>query len=135
MVLHERAVYERFWRLITAVYRAPEIGYNKISVTQDLMATDRQGGELAPLEDFAQRARGFMEAAKAENTRRAYRSDWRHFESWCQSHGLAFLPAAPETVALYLAALAADHKPASLQRKLTSITKAHNATAKARKIS
>jgi integrase len=35
------------------------------------------------------------------------------------------MPASPETVALYLTALAADHKPASLQRKLTSITKAH----------
>src|ERR1017187_8403201 len=31
------------------------------------------------------------------------------------------------TVTLYMTALAADHKPASLQRKLTSITKAHQA--------
>jgi integrase len=68
-----------------------------------------------------------MAAAKAENSRRAYRSDWRLFESWCRSHGLACLPAVPETVALYLTALAADHKPSSLERKLTSITKAHQA--------
>jgi integrase len=54
-------------------------------------------------------------------------SDWRQFESWRRSHGLVCLPAAPETAALYLTALAADHKPASLQRKLTSITKAHQA--------
>ena len=82
---------------------------------------------MGRLEDLAARAREFMEAAKAENSRRAYRSDWRQFESWCRAHGLACLPAAPETVALYLTALAADHKPASLQRKLTSITKAHQA--------
>src|ERR1019366_8948695 len=31
------------------------------------------------------------------------------------------------TVTLYMTALAADHKPASLQRKVTSITKAHQA--------
>jgi site-specific recombinase XerD len=68
-----------------------------------------------------------MQAAKAENSRRAYRSDWRHFESWCRGQGLAHLPATPETVTLYITALAADHKPSSLQRKLTSITKAHQA--------
>jgi hypothetical protein len=37
------------------------------------------------------------------------------------------LPAARETVALYLTDLAADHKPASLERRLTTITKAHQA--------
>jgi hypothetical protein len=36
-----------------------------------------------------------MEAAKAENSRRAYRSDWRQFERWCRSHGLVYLPATP----------------------------------------
>jgi integrase len=86
-----------------------------------------QGGELAPLDRLAAQARGFIEAAKAENSRRAYRSDWRLFAAWCQRQGLVSLPATPETVTLYLTALAADHKPASLQRKLTSITKAHQA--------
>jgi site-specific recombinase XerD len=68
-----------------------------------------------------------MESAKAENSRRAYRSDWRHFDSWCRAHGLVCLPASPDSVALYLTDLATDYKPASLQRKLTSITKAHQA--------
>ena len=85
------------------------------------------GGVVTPLERLAERTRGFIEVAKAENSRRAYRSDWHHFESWCHSHDLFYLPAAPETVAFYLSALAADHKPSSLQRKLTSITKAHQA--------
>jgi site-specific recombinase XerD len=96
-------------------------------VSQDLIISAAQGGAVARLEDLAGRARAFMEAAKAENSRRAYRSDWHQFEQWCRSHGLVCLPATPETVALYLTALAADHKPASLQRKLTSITKAHQA--------
>jgi len=93
----------------------------------DLVVSELQGREVVRLDRLAQQARGFIEAAKAQNSRRAYRSDWRHFESWCRTHGLACLPAAPETVALYLTALAADHKPASLERKLTSITKAHQA--------
>lgn len=96
-------------------------------MSNDLVVAAAQGGAVARLKDLAGRARAFMEAAKSENSRRAYRSDWRHFESWCRSHGLVCLPAAPETIALYLTALAADHKPASLQRKLTSITKAHQA--------
>jgi len=96
-------------------------------VSNDLIVSELQGREVARLDRLAQQARGFIEAAKAENSRRAYRSDWRHFESWCRSHGLACLPAAPETVALYLTDLAADHKPSSLERKLTSITKAHQA--------
>ena len=86
-------------------------------MAQDPVALDR----------LAQQARTFIEGAKAENTRRAYQSDWRHFEAWCRSHGLGPLPARPETVTLYITALAADHKPASLTRKLTSITKAHQA--------
>jgi site-specific recombinase XerD len=96
-------------------------------VSQDVIVSTAQGGAVGRLEDLARRARAFMESAKAENSRRAYRSDWRQFEEWCRSHGLICLPAAPETVALYLTALAADHKPASLQRMLTSITKAHQA--------
>lgn len=80
------------------------------------------------LVDLADRARGFIQAAKAGNTRRAYLSDWRHFESWCQSHGIASLPAAPDHVALYLTDLATDHRPATLQRKQTSINKVHRAT-------
>jgi site-specific recombinase XerD len=97
-------------------------------MSQELIVSAGKGrGVTATLEDLAGQAHGFMEAAKAPNSRRAYRSDWRHFESWCRSHGLASLPAMPETVALYLTALASDHKPATLQRKLTSITKAHQA--------
>ena len=60
------------------------------------------------MEDLASQTRTYIEAAKAENTRGAYRSDWRLFEIWCDQHGLIALPATPETVALYLTALAAD---------------------------
>ena len=96
-------------------------------MSQDLLRPEHRGGDLAALDHLARLARTFIEGAKAENTRRAYQSDWRHFEAWCRSHGLLPLPARPETVTLYMTALAADHKPASLTRKLTSITKAHQA--------
>ena len=88
-----------------------------------------QGRELGSpaLVVLGVQAREFIAAAKASNTRRAYRADWNHFTAWCGGYGLAPLPACPETVALYLAALAATHKPASLRRRLTVITKAHEA--------
>jgi site-specific recombinase XerD len=72
-----------------------------------------------------QQAETFVRAAKAPSTLRAYRSDWNHFTGWCQQHMLGPLPASAETVALYLAALAATHRPATMTRRLTSITKAH----------
>ena len=81
-------------------------------------------GEVATLAD---RVRAFITAAKAPATRRAYASDWRHFTTWCVARRMPSLPATPELVALYLAALAADHKPPTLRRKLTSIGKAHQA--------
>ncbi len=75
-----------------------------------------------------QQADGFVRAAKAASTLRAYRSDWEHFTRWCGQHTMCPLPASPETVALYLTALAATHRPATMTRRLTAITKAHQIT-------
>jgi len=72
-----------------------------------------------------QQAEEFVRAAKAPATLRAYRSDWTHFRTWCDEHTLCPLPASPKTVALYLSALAATHRPATMTRRLTAITKAH----------
>ena len=79
----------------------------------------------APLADVAQRARDYAQEAKAANTRRAYRADWRDFTAWCEGHGRTALPAAPETVALYLTDLAGRRKTSTLQRRLSSISQAH----------
>jgi len=66
-------------------------------------------------------ARQYATHAKAENTRRAYASDWQHFCDWCQQRALSPLPAKPETVAEYLAQLASTGKRAS------TIASAHRA--------
>ena len=78
-------------------------------------------------EQLHDRARAFLRASKAPSTLRAYRSDWAHFLAWCEGRGATALPAGPETVALYLVALAATHRPATITRRLTSIAKAHAA--------
>ena len=76
---------------------------------------------------LAEQARAYAQAAKAPSTLRAYRSDWRHFAAWCLEGGRASLPSSPETVALYLAAWAPLRANATLTRRLTAISKAHEA--------
>ena len=80
-----------------------------------------------PLAAWEPQARAFLLASKAVNTLRAYRADWNHFTAWCAAHEQTSLPAVPETVAYYLTALAGSHKPATLVRRLTAISKAHQA--------
>ena len=79
----------------------------------------------AHLEDVAERLRGFIQGAKAENTIRAYVSDWAHFEDWCRESALESMPATASTVALYLAAHSDCLKPSTLRRRLSSISKIH----------
>ena len=55
-----------------------------------------------------------------ENTRRAYRSDLRHFTDWG-----GVIPASDMMVAEYLAAHAGTLAIATLQRRITTIAKAH----------
>jgi site-specific recombinase XerD len=79
------------------------------------------------LTDLIQRANALMNAAKANSTRKAYRTDWRDFESWCSAHQLPSLPSTPETVSLYIADCVSRLAPATISRRLASITKAHQA--------
>jgi hypothetical protein len=52
-------------------------------------------------------AKDFAVASKAAATRRAYRKDFARFTAWCAERSLSAIPAAPETVAAFLAAEAA----------------------------
>ncbi|MEK9808992.1 MAG: site-specific integrase [Candidatus Nanopelagicales bacterium] len=82
-------------------------------------------GALAAVELVAS-ARTYAEAATAPNTRRAYASAWRSFTAWCKAQDLLALPAAPATVALYVAHLAdAGRAVSSVQTALAAIRKAH----------
>ena len=48
----------------------------------------------------------YVEAARAANTLRGYRSDWNEFTSWCTQRNRAPLPAAASTITGYLSDLA-----------------------------
>ncbi|HEY7301594.1 MAG TPA: site-specific integrase [Xanthobacteraceae bacterium] len=78
-----------------------------------------------PLAELAM-ARDFARNEKAAATRHAYRSDFDAFVAWCSSRQVAAMPAAPETVAGFLAAEAARGiKPASIGRRVAAIRYAH----------
>lgn len=75
----------------------------------------RLGDEIAA-------ARSYRQQAKATNTIRAYTSDWNQFEGWCDARGLDPLPARPEAVATWLAALAmAGKADSTIGRHLAAI--------------
>ena len=67
----------------------------------------------------------FAGQALAPATLRAYRADWQHFCAWCRTAGWAALPAAPATVAAYLASLAKTHTSSALVRRLAALSRAH----------
>jgi integrase len=81
--------------------------------------------EIGPLAKIADRASEFVQQSKAKNTVRAYRADWADFTEWCRTHGQASLPASPDAVALYVADLSATHKAATITRRLSAISQAH----------
>jgi site-specific recombinase XerD len=87
------------------------------------VATDHST-ELGPVLDKAAR---YVAASKAANTLRAYRGDWKRFCAWCAAQGFPTLPAAPQTVALYVADLGGVAKPSTITRALAAIAKAHQA--------
>ena len=70
--------------------------------------------------------RDAIEASRAPATVRVYASAWRRFAAWCEAQGYPSLPAAPETVAAYLAERAnGGRAPASIRLDRAAIRAAH----------
>ncbi len=87
---------------------------------------------VASLDELAGDMREIDESPGQENTEKAYRSDWSHFEKWCVRLKLISLPADPSTVAAYITALSkgkADdrgpRKTATIRRRLVTIGVEH----------
>jgi integrase len=78
-----------------------------------------------PLAPFLADAEKFVRAAKAANTVKAYRSDWRAFENFCRARELVALPAATATVAAWAAQATSRLKANTIERHLAAISQAH----------
>ena len=94
--------------------------------TQPVPALGSRMGRSALLAALDEAGHDYDRAARADSTWRAYRSDCEDFARWCETVGLVALPASDETLARYLAYLAElGRKPATLARRLASISVAH----------
>lgn len=79
--------------------------------------------EPAPL---VRSAKSYAAAARSRRTREEYAKQWAAFCAWCAREALCELPAAPQTLALYLAARADEgRKVATLALALSAISEAH----------
>lgn len=80
-----------------------------LAANASLSALDEPGGLVAEIAA----AHGYRVNARSANTLRAYASDWKQFARWCDERGAEPLPARPEAVATWLAALALAGKAGS----------------------
>ncbi len=66
-----------------------------------------------------------LKSSKANNTLRAYKSDFKDFETFCVKHGFNSLPTEPKIISLYLTHLSKNSKISTLRRRLVSISVVH----------
>ncbi len=104
---------------------------------KSLVILKSENFQIEELIDLAKDAKEFAALARSSNTNKAYTSDWQDFSYWCKSKGLNSLPAAPQTVSMYLISRARGEwlnhknkiqkplKVACLRRRLTAINQAH----------
>ena len=66
-----------------------------------------------------------LKLSKANNTLRAYKSDFKDFATFCAKHGFSSMPTEPKVVSLYLTHLSTNSKISTLRRRLVSIGVVH----------
>ena len=66
-----------------------------------------------------------LKTSKANNTLRAYRSDYKDFAGFCVKHGFKSMPSDPKIISLYLTHLSKTSKISTLRRRLVSIGVVH----------
>lgn len=63
----------------------------------------------------------------AENTKKAYSSDWSVFQDWCAQNNVEAMPASPAVLIAFFTDMKTMRAPATLSRYLVSIRAAHEA--------
>lgn len=92
-----------------------------------LAAPEERGAASAGLAAGGlERARAYAAKSRADNTVRSQRSCWGAFEVWCEHRGVSALPASPETLCAFVAALAdAGRSAETIDRYLSVVSRAH----------
>ncbi len=66
-----------------------------------------------------------LKNSKANNTLRAYQSDFRDFSAFCSKNGFSSMPSQPKIIALYITHLSKSSKFSTLKRRIASISVLH----------
>ena len=66
-----------------------------------------------------------LKNSKANNTLRAYQSDFKDFSGFCVKNGFSSLPTQPKIIALYITNLSKSSKFSTLKRRIASISVIH----------
>ena len=66
-----------------------------------------------------------LKNSKADNTLRAYKSDFKDFSGFCSKNGFSSIPTEPKIVALYITQLSKISKFSTLKRRIASISVIH----------
>ncbi len=82
-------------------------------------------GLVTDLKSLHEETLNNLKSSKANNTLRAYKSDFRDFGTFCSKHGFDSLPTEPKIVSLYLTHLSKTSKISTLRRRLVSISMIH----------
>ena len=66
-----------------------------------------------------------LKNSKAENTLRAYQSDFKDFSAFCAKNGLSSMPSQPKIISIYITHLSKSSKFSTLKRRIASISVIH----------
>ena len=66
-----------------------------------------------------------LKNSKANNTLRAYKSDFKDFSAFCVKNGFSSIPTKPKIIALYITLLSKTSKFSTLKRRIASISVIH----------
>lgn len=83
------------------------------------------------LKEALDRAMTLAAASVSARTEQAYADGWRHFTSWCDAHGVVYLPADPAFVGAYLAERSQTVGKSSLRISLSALAYYHRRSGEA----
>lgn len=82
---------------------------------------------IADNEKLTDKARQSIYVSRADNTIKAYESDWNDFCDWCDYHQVSAFPAIPETIVNYINDLADNAKANTVARRISALTENYDA--------
>lgn len=89
------------------------------AITQE---SDRVPMALVPI---INQAEDYAKQSRSDNTKAAYKSDWKDFSRWCMHYDLQPLPAFPATLAAYISDLSNRAATSTIRRRISAISQAH----------